>query len=493
MLRTVRRALAACLVAVLALLLAVPAQADDIDDHRAQIEREKAAAQDKREELAGQLEDTDAALAQAVLELHDIESRLPAARQELADAEAEVTRTTREAEQLAQRLEDARAQETQVTEEIEKSSAEVDGARSDLAEMARQAIRGEGAVNGLGIVTGAQDADEFVAEYAAVASASRTTSRTLDDLREAESVARNRSERLAAIRETIADLKDEADQNVVDAKNARQAAADRKAEIENLLVQQKSKQATIEERKAATKGDLAQEAAKQDELESDLKAVIAQQVARDERIRKAKAAAEARAKAEAKAAAEAQARADAAARKKSGSSSGGSSSGGSSGGGSSGGGSSGGGSSSGGSSSGGSSSGSSGYLSFLHWPTSDHTVTSSYGMRYHPVYDEWRLHSGTDLRAHCGTPVYASASGTVLYTRYWGGKGNQVMVDHGFHSGRSVMTSYNHLSRFAVSVGQHVSQGQVVGYSGSTGTSTACHLHFEIYINGTTINPMTVL
>nr|BFF18302.1 hypothetical protein GCM10025730_18230 [Promicromonospora thailandica] len=69
-----------------------------------------------------------------------------------------------------------------------------------------------------------------------------------------------------------------------------------------------------------------------------------------------------------------------------------------------------------------------------------------------------------------------------------------MLIDHGYtSSGTSVMSSANHLTSFAVSSGQHVSRGQVIGYSGTTGTSTACHLHFELYVNGSTVDPMTWL
>ena len=131
-----------------------------------------------------------------------------------------------------------------------------------------------------------------------------------------------------------------------------------------------------------------------------------------------------------------------------------------------------------------------GYLSF---PTAVPYITSSYGWRYHPILHYWRLHAGTDFRAYCGTKIYAAAEGRVEWARNVGGFGNQVMIDHGIVKGNSVFTSYNHLSRFSVSTGQYVTRGQVIGYSGSTGTSTACHLHFEVYVNGKTVDPMTIL
>jgi len=130
---------------------------------------------------------------------------------------------------------------------------------------------------------------------------------------------------------------------------------------------------------------------------------------------------------------------------------------------------------------------------FLSFPTSVPYITSNYGNRYHPVLHYWRLHAGTDFRAYCGTKIYAAAGGKVQWATQVGGFGNQVMIDHGIVKGNSVFTSYNHLSRFAVHSGQYVTRGQLVGYSGSTGTSTACHLHFEVYVNGHTVNPISIL
>src|SRR6478609_2497690 len=120
-------------------------------------------------------------------------------------------------------------------------------------------------------------------------------------------------------------------------------------------------------------------------------------------------------------------------------------------------------------------------------------VTSEYGMRLHPILGYYRLHAGIDLRTYCGTPIYAAREGTVQWARWRNGFGNQVMVDHGLYNGSSLMTSYNHMTSFVVGGGQHVSQGQLLGYSGNTGTSAACHLHFEVYVNGATVNPRPLL
>ena len=121
------------------------------------------------------------------------------------------------------------------------------------------------------------------------------------------------------------------------------------------------------------------------------------------------------------------------------------------------------------------------------------SITSPYGMRLHPILHIWKLHDGTDFGAGCGTPVHAAASGTVTEEYYNGGYGNRLFIDHGNVSGRFMTTAYNHLSGYAVKVGQHVTQGQVIAYVGTTGYSTGCHLHFMLWVNGTMVNPANYL
>ena len=117
---------------------------------------------------------------------------------------------------------------------------------------------------------------------------------------------------------------------------------------------------------------------------------------------------------------------------------------------------------------------------------------SPFGMRYHPILHYWRMHTGQDYGAACGTPVYAAASGRIVSAGVAGGYGNQLVVDHGVKRGTSLTTSYNHLSSFVVTSGS-VSRGQVIGRVGTTGLSTGCHLHFETRENGVPVNPMNWL
>jgi murein DD-endopeptidase MepM/ murein hydrolase activator NlpD len=120
----------------------------------------------------------------------------------------------------------------------------------------------------------------------------------------------------------------------------------------------------------------------------------------------------------------------------------------------------------------------------------DGPVTSPYGWRIHPIYHYWGLHDGTDFGVSCGEGMRAVASGTVV-ARYWSDVyGNRLYLSLGNINGHNVTAVYNHASGYRVGVGQHVSQGEVVGYVGSTGWSTGCHLHFTLLVDGTAVDPM---
>ncbi len=124
----------------------------------------------------------------------------------------------------------------------------------------------------------------------------------------------------------------------------------------------------------------------------------------------------------------------------------------------------------------------------LIWPLSG-TLSSGFGPRSSPGGIGSTYHEGIDISVPEGTPIRAAASGTVIMASYNGGYGNYTCVDHG--SGLS--TCYAHQSGFAVSAGQSVDQGQIIGYSGNTGSSTGPHLHFEVRINGAAQDPMGYL
>jgi len=124
----------------------------------------------------------------------------------------------------------------------------------------------------------------------------------------------------------------------------------------------------------------------------------------------------------------------------------------------------------------------------LMWPTRG-WVSSTYGMRLHPIYRRWRLHDGLDIAAPCGRPVRAAAGGRVVARYYNGAYGNRVVIGHGVRGGKGLATVYNHLRRYSTYTGEKVKRGEVIGFVGSTGWSTGCHNHFMVLRNGRPVNP----
>ena len=118
------------------------------------------------------------------------------------------------------------------------------------------------------------------------------------------------------------------------------------------------------------------------------------------------------------------------------------------------------------------------------WPTSGR-VSSPFGNRRSPTSNRIEFHSGIDIATGHGTPVRAGASGRVVFRGYRGSFGNLIIIDHGY----SFSTYYAHLSRFNVSHGQSVTKGDVIGYVGQTGRATGPHLHYEVHVNGSPVNP----
>lgn len=124
----------------------------------------------------------------------------------------------------------------------------------------------------------------------------------------------------------------------------------------------------------------------------------------------------------------------------------------------------------------------------LMWPVAGR-LTSGFGMRRHPIFGGMRMHTGIDLSAPNGTPVFAADGGQVLQAGYDSGYGNSILIYHG----GGFATFYPHLSGFAISQGQMVKRGQLIGYVGTTGWTTGPHLHFEVRINGVPQNPLGYL
>jgi murein DD-endopeptidase MepM/ murein hydrolase activator NlpD len=475
-----RRLIPLGLAVGLVLASVVPAGAADPYDRKRAVEQQLDQAQ-------GELRQSTKALDDATRSFSDAQARLPAAEQALAEAEQALTVAQEQLARARGELAAAKAQDAAAAAKLAAAeqrvrdqeariveiTARIEGKRAAMSELAVEAYQ-QGAMGrmlDLAAVFEAEDVNDFTARVTYAQSVLNAEDTVLTGMEDDRVDLANERVKLEELREEARRLREEAARHLQRTReleaaataaraaaeaNAEQARA-AKAAVDELVTQRSGAVAAAEHAKADDAKQYAALTAERDTIDGEI-AELARK-AREERARKAAAARAASA-----------------------------SSAGSSGTGSSGASSSGRGSSSGGSSSGGSSD--SGGLSY---PVSNPYVTSPYGMRIHPVTGVYKLHDGTDFRAHCGTPIRAAAPGRVLWARYRGGYGNQVAVDHGVIGGDALMTSYSHLSRFSASRGEGVSRGEVIGYSGSTGYSTACHLHFMVYDDGVRANPMSYL
>ena len=448
-LRRVHAVLAAFVAAILVTLASLPATADEYDDQKAQNQARQKAIDDAMVALQAELEETGEALVVAYAELQGIQAQIPVAEQQLAAAQDTVVRLEREAAIIADRLVVAHGEETTITGQIGADTLRADETRQAIGQMARDAYKGDMAASSISLVLDAKSTDEFAEQSALASAALRTQTQALRDLEQINGVNRNRQARLAAVREQITALKAEADQKVVEAQAARAAAEQHKKELEALQAEAQAKAAEIEAQKALQLNQQAELEAQQAALKVELQAIVAAQA---EKRRQEAAAAEAARKAAAAAGKPAPAN-------------------------------------------GGYSQPSTDAAKPFINPTSINPmyVTSDYGMRFHPILHYWRLHAGVDLRTWCNTPIYAAASGTVEWAKSRPGFGNQVLINHGYWQGAALMSSYNHLTSFATRGGNQVSAGDLIGYSGNSGTSEACHLHYEVYVNGGTVDPRPMI
>jgi murein DD-endopeptidase MepM/ murein hydrolase activator NlpD len=125
----------------------------------------------------------------------------------------------------------------------------------------------------------------------------------------------------------------------------------------------------------------------------------------------------------------------------------------------------------------------------MGWPSASNVLTSYFGYRVHPIFHTRKLHSGIDIGASYGMPIYAAADGVVVEAGWTGGYGKAVIIDHG----NGIATLYGHSSAIYVSPGQPVKRGQLIAATGATGFATGPHLHFEVRVNGTPVDPLAYL
>jgi murein DD-endopeptidase MepM/ murein hydrolase activator NlpD len=122
------------------------------------------------------------------------------------------------------------------------------------------------------------------------------------------------------------------------------------------------------------------------------------------------------------------------------------------------------------------------------WPIRSRII-SPFGTRFHPVWGDYRQHTGVDLKAASGTKVHAAADGVVIFNGRQYGYGKLIQIDHGY----GYQTYYAHNSRLLIPTGKKVKKGQVIAISGNTGITTGPHLHYEVRVNGIPVNPVSFL
>jgi len=393
--------------------------------------------------LRHELSETTAELRNAVLALRRAERELPEAQAAVARVRGQLEAARARDRELGVQLEAARAEVAKARRAIRVTENKIDAAQTLIGRIASSSYR-QGSYAELAVVLQSDTPDDFATRLVLVQNALRSQGAVIGDLAEDKADLAAQKATLDAKEAQLAEMKKEQEALVLRIEGLERKAVAAQEQVEALIATRASAVATIEREKAA-------EQRRYDAMQAEsrrLQAILA------ERARQARA----------RAAAAARAAAKRASRSRSGGGGGGGGGGGSAGG-------------------------------PLSWPASG-GVTSSYGMRVHPVTGIYKLHDGTDFGTGCGAPVRAAAGGTVIQSTEVGGYGNQLVIDHGYMRGAGVATSYSHLMRFTAWAGQRVRRGEVIGYSGGgagmqgAGYSTGCHLHFMVYVNGATTNPM---
>ncbi|MFE4835631.1 peptidoglycan DD-metalloendopeptidase family protein [Arthrobacter sp. NPDC056691] len=446
-----RRILSAAVALVLAASLgasAPAAYADDLEDQQAALKAEAARVQQS-------LEFVDARISKAAGDLVIYRGQLPAAQQALLEAQGRVASAVKEVEALAARVDLAQQNKAKITQQLDADKQKIASTKKLIGQIATQAYKSGGVPSDLTLFFGSNNTGSLTDTMDLADQALRSQNSAMDKLTQQNATNVNSQARLQAVEAEIKDLKAKADAALVKEKAARDEAAAKKAKVDKLIADTTRLNNELEAAKPGIQKKLAGVKARQDAVAAEIKE-------RDRRLREAWLAEQRRIAAAAAAAAKAKGEQPAP------------------------------------------------YVPPVAGPPSAFglrhpfpdsvPITSGFGWRATPpgTIDFYGtggyMHTGIDFGAACGTPVYAAAAGTV-FSAGWAddGGGNNVKISHGVVQGNSLTTIYYHNTSVVVSVGQQVSQGQLIAYSGTTGNSTGCHSHFETWLNGEAVDPMRLL
>lgn len=473
----------------------VGAHADELDDRKVQVEQNIDHLSEDLEVLDDDIKVTDS-------KLRGLQAQLPAAEQALDDAQGRVGRAADEAADLARRVQSAGETRDQLNVKIAEGKVKLEDSKQVIGQIATEAYKRGGVSSDLTLLLNASSDGNLAAGMDLADQAMRSQNAALDALSEQSATDENVKLRLAAVEAEIADLKSAADAALAREQVARDDAEVKKQSLDGIISQTDALSAELLAQRPRIQRKLRTEEAEQVKVTSEIKErqerLIreeaerkrkAEAVAEAERQRvaqeTAKKAAEQKAKWEREEASRAKKAKEEAARQKKKDT----------------------------------------YVKPQYvapkpkpqaapqaapqerssWglirPVSGGRQTSSFGWRPTPAGTidyggrGGYVHAGVDwgFGGQCGAPVRAAADGEV-WTAGWGGSsGNKVTVSHGVVKGKALATNYHHMQSVVVSVGQRVKQGQLVGYVGTTGNSTGCHMHFETIINGAAVNPLGLL
>jgi murein DD-endopeptidase MepM/ murein hydrolase activator NlpD len=446
-----RRILSAAVALVLAASLgasAPAAYADDLEDQQAALKAEAARVQES-------LEFVDAKISKAAGDLVIYRGQLPAAQQALLEAQGRVASAVKEVEALAARVDLAQQNKAKITQQLDADKQKIASTKKLIGQIATQAYKSGGVPSDLTLFFCSNNTGSLTDTMDMADQALRSQNSAMDKLTQQNATNVNSQARLQAVEAEIKDLKAKADAALVKEKAARDEAAAKKAKVDKLIADTTRLNNELEAARPGIQKKLAGVKARQDAVAAEIKE-------RDRKLREAWLAEQRRIAAAAAAAAKAKGEQPAP------------------------------------------------YVPPVAGPPSAFglrhpfpdsvPITSGFGWRSTPpgtidIYGTGGyMHTGIDFGAACGTPVYAAAAGTV-FSAGWAddGGGNNVKISHGVVQGNSLTTIYYHNTSVVVSVGQQVSQGQLIAYSGTTGNSTGCHSHFETWLNGEAVDPMRLL
>lgn len=440
----------------------LPAFADTLDEQKQQLEQEQT-------QLQSNLEGLDSEISSMIVELETLQGQLPAAQAELAEAEARVQAATNEVNELNQRLSAAEQQKADITAEIAANEEKISESQKLLGQIASEAYKRGGITEDLSFILGMSDSS-LPDTLGMADQAMRVQGNQLSSDSQRVAAEKNAEARMIAVEERISTLRDQAEAALQAEEEAKDEAAQRKANVESMISQTETLTESLRAKRPVIQQQLEDNQVAQTEVnqkiaerQERLRREAEERRKREEEARRKRHEAEQRrlaeeAKTNNRPAPPVQEYVPAA-----------------------------------------SSASSSGSSSDLSWPINA-PVTSEYGWRPTPAgtFDYGGrggyVHTGIDFGAACGTPIRAAAAGEVWYADWavWT-SGNRVVISHGVSNGKAIATKYHHMTRYIVSPGQKVSKGQTIGYVGSTGNSTGCHLHFETIVDGSAVNPRSIV